>query len=235
MNRMTAALLGTALAATFAAGAIAQPRPSGPAPMAAHQGMGSMGGLNFDPAQLPEIKGKVAQYTLTPWGDVDGLILDDGTEIQLPPHMSTGLVYAVRPGDSVSIRGLKARATAMVVAASITNTATGATISSQAEHTAQDVTGVVKATLHTPRGDAGGVLLQDGTVVRLPPPEFSKLADILAVGKTITVRGEGTTTPLGHVIAAREIGATPDKLTKVGRPHMEGMMRGSRDHMPKPQ
>ena len=33
----------------------------------------------YDPAQLPAIQGKVAEYSLTPRGDVDGLILADGT------------------------------------------------------------------------------------------------------------------------------------------------------------
>ncbi len=41
----------------------------------------------WDPAQLPATKGTVKQYTLTPRGDVDGLILNDGTEVKLPPHL----------------------------------------------------------------------------------------------------------------------------------------------------
>jgi len=51
------------------------------------------------------IKGTVAQYSLTPGGDVDGLILADGTEIFWPPHFSTQLVFSVRPGDAVTIQG----------------------------------------------------------------------------------------------------------------------------------
>ncbi len=64
----------------------------------------------YDPSQLPAIQGKVAEYSLTPRGDVDGLILADGTEVHMPPHLGTQLVYAVKPGDAVTIRGLKARA-----------------------------------------------------------------------------------------------------------------------------
>src|SRR6516165_212242 len=82
----------------------------------------------YDPAQLPEIKGKVAQYTLTPRGDVDGLILNDGTEVHFPPSASTELVFAVHPGDAVTIHGMKARAVPMVAAASVTNDASGATV-----------------------------------------------------------------------------------------------------------
>ena len=60
-------------------------------------------GSIWDPSQLPETKGTVKQYTLTPRGDVDGLILNDGTEIKLPPHLSSQVVYAIRPGDAVTI------------------------------------------------------------------------------------------------------------------------------------
>src|ERR1700709_2003122 len=82
----------------------------------------------FDPSQLPATPGKVAQYSLTPRGDVDGLIMVDGTEVHLPPHLGTQLVYAVKPGDTVTVRGLKARAIAMVQAMSVRNDATGTTI-----------------------------------------------------------------------------------------------------------
>ena len=41
----------------------------------------------WDPTQLPATRGTVKQYTLTPRGDVDGLILSDGTEVKLPPHL----------------------------------------------------------------------------------------------------------------------------------------------------
>src|SRR5258708_812817 len=71
---------------------------------------GQPGGPMWDSSQLPETKGTVKQYTLTPRGDVDGLIVNDGTEIKLPPHLTAQIVYAVKPGDAVSVHGLKARA-----------------------------------------------------------------------------------------------------------------------------
>src|SRR5580698_6762744 len=85
-------------------------------------------GTTYDPAQLPTVKGKVAQYLPTPRGDVDGLLLDDGTEVQVGPFASTQLVFAVKPGDSVTIHGLKARALPLVAAASVTNDSSGVTV-----------------------------------------------------------------------------------------------------------
>ncbi len=226
MNRMTKALFGTAILAAIATSAMAQHPPMDMPPMGMHGPMheGQGMGANFDPAQLPEIKGVVGQYTLAPWGEVDGMILADGTEVHLPPHHASEIVFSIRPGDHVTIHGLKSRTGGMVQAVSIANDATNIVIGGQAEHSRQDVTGVVKETLHTPRGEAAGVLLADGTVVRMPPPAAEKYAAMLAPGQTIVVRGEGITSPLGHVIAARQIGPSADKLVEIVRPHMmEGM------------
>jgi hypothetical protein len=204
----------------------------------AHRGAGNA--PVYDPAQLPEIKGKVAQYSLTPRGMVDGLILADGTEVHVPPFVSTQLVFAVKPGDAVTIHGLKARAVPMVAARSITNDATGTTVLAMPQRgpgqgAALEAEGKVAAMLHTPRGEANGVRLEDGTFVRLPPPEAKRLAETLAVGKSVVVRGEGYAGPMGRVIAARQLGETKDSLKDVAAPrHGErrfgpGMRHGMHD------
>ena len=189
----------------------------------------------YDPAQLPEVKGKVAQYLLTPRGDVDGLLLADGTEVHLPPHLSTQLVFAVKPGDAVTIHGLKAKATAMVLAASVTNDASGATVQGgphgpPASFAQIEASGKVKAQLHTPRGDVDGVLLEGGTIVHLPPPEAQKLAALLADGQSLFVRGFGYEGPLGKVVAAKELGADKDHLQPVAGPHGFGPGGGPGGH-----
>ena len=82
MTRFKSALFATSLVAGLTVGltaALAQP----PAPA-------------YDPAQLPETKGKVAQYLLNPRGMVDGLLLDNGTEVHLNPMIGTELVFGDR-------------------------------------------------------------------------------------------------------------------------------------------
>jgi len=182
----------------------------------------------YDPAQLPEIKGKVAQYTLTPRGDVDGLILDDGTEVHTPPGISSELVFAVHPGDAVTIHGLKARALPMVAAASVTNDATAVTVTSHMgrgpgwNRQSAQASGVIKEVLHSPRGENNGALLADGTVVRLPPREADKLGDALAPGKPLFARGDGVSSTLGKVVMARQIGPDEQHLSEVAAPWMHG-------------
>jgi hypothetical protein len=191
----------------------------------------------YDPNQLPATRGKVAQYSLTPRGDVDGLILTDGTEVNLPPHLGTQLVYAVRPGDAVTVRGVHARAIAMVQAMSIKNDATGATVVDNGPGQppgpgawVEPLTakGHVKSQLHGPRGELNGALLDDGTIIRLPPPEANRLASDLTTGASLLVRGDGVSGALGRVIAARAIGPDAAHLVPVAEP------RGPRPHHPPP-
>jgi hypothetical protein len=190
-------------------------------------------GPTYDPAQLPEVKGKVVQYLPTPRGDVDGLLLDDGTEVQVGPFASTQLVFAIKPGDSVTVHGLKARALPMVAAGSITNDATGVTVLSAGPRLQPppevDIQGKIRAALHDLRGETNGVLLDDGTVVRLPPHEAQKLGDALAAGKEIVVHGLGYAGPLGKAVAAREIGPDAAHLTKISGPRPGWGMLG-REH-----
>ena len=223
MNRKSFLMLATAL--VLGAGAV----PGAEVAMAQMPGpTGSRGGASaaaplYDPAQLPQIKGIVAQYSLTPQGEVDGLILADGTEVHVPPFVSTQLVFAVKPGDGVTIHGLKAQAIPMVMARSVKNDATGATVLVTMRHgrgggVALEAAGKITAMLHTPRGEANGVRLEDGTLVRLPPGEAKRLAELLTLGKSIAVRGDGYAGPLGRVVAARQLGADKDSLKDVAGP-----------------
>ena len=82
----------------------------------------------YDPQQLPAQRGQVQQFTLTPRGDIDGLMLTDGTEVKTPPHLSTQIAYAIKPGDIVTIHGLHAAALPLVQPVSITDDATGRTV-----------------------------------------------------------------------------------------------------------
>jgi hypothetical protein len=82
----------------------------------------------YDPQQLPAQRGVVQQFTLTPRGDIDGLILTDGTEVKTPPHLSTQIAYSIKPGDAVTIHGLHAAALPLIQAVSIADDATARTV-----------------------------------------------------------------------------------------------------------
>src|SRR5262249_25493868 len=82
----------------------------------------------YDPQQLPAEHGQLQQFTLTPRGDIDGMILTDGTEVNTPPHLSTEIAYSIKPGDTLIIHGLHAAALPLVQAVSISEAAPGRTV-----------------------------------------------------------------------------------------------------------
>ena len=193
-------------------------------------------GAVWDSSQLPESRGRVKQYTLTPRGDIDGLILADGTEVKLPPHLSAQIVYTIRPGDEVSIRGLRARAIPLVDAASVTNVATGRSVADNGPPRGPDRGGMQQAfsgrivmALHGKRGEVNGALLDDGTQLRLPPPEAERFADWLQRGQMVSVRGELLDTALGRVLDVQAIGVSPGQMTEFDGPRPPRDPRGGPD------
>lgn len=196
----------------------------------------------YDPNQLPAFHGKVAQYDLSFRGGVDGVILADGTEVHTPRRLESEIAAAVKPGDSITIHGLKARELKLVQAVSLTNDATAKTLVDVGQEDGADnrrrrnsgtrppsvqgdAQGTIKMPLHDTRGDVDGVLLQDGTIVHLPPASATRLAAILATGKPLFARGDINASALGKVINASAIGPAADQLTDV--PHTERSRRGS--------
>lgn len=187
----------------------------------------------FDTSQLPEFRGVVARYTLSPRGDVDGLILQDGTQVHLPPHLSTQLVYTARPGDAVTVRGLRGLGFPMIAAVSVRNDASGSEVidtgaGPRGTEISMEASGEVQTVLRGPRGEVNGAILADGTTVRLPPESADRLSEQLQVGATLAVRGEGRSTVFGRVIEASYVGPSLDRLTALDR-------RGPRDRPPPPR
>ncbi len=196
----------------------------------------------YDPQQLPAYKGQVQLFTLTPRGDIDGLVLADGTEVKTPPHLSTEIAFAIKPGDSVTIHGLKAASLPLVAASSITDDASGKTVvdagpggprgkpaapgaADQAGSAATKLKGKIRMALHGARGEVNGALLDDGTVLRLPPPEAARLSTLLQAGQAVAIEGVTRTSPLGKLVELTAIGPSLDRMTPV-----ELGKSGKRDH-----
>lgn len=178
------------------------------------------GGLACEGSQLPLTKGVMKQYTLSPRGDIDGLLLADRTEVKLPPHLSTQTAFVLRPGDAVTVRGLKARALPLIDAFSVTNDATKAIVLDQGdpeERSAADevITSKIVAVLHGKRGEVNGAAIDNGVQLWLPPHEAERFADLLKEDQTISVSGESIKSALGVVIETKALGATPDRLAQL--------------------
>ena len=181
----------------------------------------------IDPDQLPAVRGTVSQYILGSDGDVAGLMLGDGFEVQANTRDTSELVLVARPGDHVTVHGLKAHAEPMMLAMSITNDTTHATLLTRNRSRSHDrdapveASGSIKARLHDTAGEVDGVLLADGTVVNLPLSDIERRGPQLAVGQTIYASGSGASNLLGRVIAARVLGPSKATATQVVSPAVD--------------
>jgi hypothetical protein len=179
---------------------------------------------------LPSYTGTVKHFTITPRGSIDGVILDNGTDVMFPPYLSTQIAYAVKLGDSVTVHGLKAANEPVVQGVAITDgaqtvTDNGPPAAFGRHHhngtpTRMMVQGKVAQYLYGPRGEKNGVLLDDGTALHMPPPAIAKasIASMLKPGDSIAAVGAGTTNALGSVMMVQEIGADFKDLTRIATP-----------------
>ncbi|MBX3224470.1 MAG: hypothetical protein KF795_28405 [Labilithrix sp.] len=53
-----------------------------------------------------EVSGRVASYTTAPRGELDGVVLDDGTSIHFPPHAGSAVLPLVQRGQIVRVVGV---------------------------------------------------------------------------------------------------------------------------------
>lgn len=180
---------------------------------------------DYDLQSAREAHGTVQRFTLAPGGELDGFLLADGTQVHLPPHLSADLAAAVRPGDQVAVRGYRLTAAPLIVAATVTDFQTNQTVVDRGPpppgvapppppanvpaQGAQQVTaaGKVQRPLYGPAGDLNGAVLEDGAILRFPPPTAYRVASLLAPGQAITMQGWALNTAYGRVIDAQEISA----------------------------
>ena len=84
-----------------------------------------------------------------------------------------------------------------------------------------DASGTVRLTLFSPKGQARGALLHDGTILRLGHKEAQRHFDQLRPGSQISARGEGLATEHGRVIEVGEIGQPDGTFKPIKKPKHE--------------
>lgn len=178
-------------------------------------------GLWFDPAQLPSYSGRLERLVLNPAGEIDRLLYREGAQILFPASEAQEIVEAVRPGDSMTVWGIRARS-----APAITMLAWARAQGQRPHFVAQPswfaptrrgtqriaLAGVIDRTLLTPQGEGMGVLLQSGDVIRLAPNVHLAVADLLRDGASIAAEGLGQRQAERSAIDAERIGPDPGHL-----------------------
>ncbi len=172
-----------------------------------------------------EKKGTIEQMLMNPEGDADGFVLQDGTQVHFPPHMSAELRGAVAVKDAVEMKGVAENAKRFR-AESVTNTKTGKTIKDVPPHLMGakrphpegprgpkakerldqlSAEGQISRQLFGPRGEVNGVILADGTVVRVGPRARDTSEASLDVGKKLRASGYGTKNESGTSLEATDL------------------------------
>jgi len=226
MNRFP--LLGCALALAIGS-AVAQDRPSPsaipppppapPAPLA--------------DAHRTQVTGTVARFLVNPNGDVDGVLLDDHTQVGMPPTMGAALAGKLHRGDRLTARGFRVGDLPLLQAESITaggmelsDTPPAAPPAPPAAPALQpmEAHGLVQQPLYGPRGDVAGVLLDEGSILRVPPPAAVRAGALMQPHARIAVKGFGVNTPYGRSIQVTALGTTPGSEQPVAAPPQPGPM-----------
>ena len=172
--------------------------------------------------QQVDVTGTVKAFTLTPIGEIEGVILANGTEIHVPPHLTEQVASAVRLGEAVAARGWNTGMPNFIVATALTGQRGQSVVDQgppppglrppppppgQAAPGAQMATvqGRISQILHGPRSDANGALLDDGTTLKFSPPTAWQTASLLQPGQTVVAQGSSLSNSYGRVVDVQSI------------------------------
>ncbi|XDF35676.1 hypothetical protein RBH89_01130 [Paracidovorax avenae] len=229
LNTLTRAGLAALLLAC--AGAQAQPAPPAPGAVPPPPVAGQPPGPIGQPAAVEQAShsGAVQRWLLNPNGEADGLLLQDGTQVAFPPHLSDTLTSWLRAGDAVDVAGWHYSGVPVLRISAISSQ--GRTVQDTPPSPGQmppappqrpalvelQTDGRVAAVLLNTRGDAHGLLLDNGVIVRFPPHVAASIGNLLQTGATVSARGWGTRNTLGTALEATQLGSSASTLQEVFR------------------
>lgn len=179
----------------------------------------------------PVAEGTVTRYLLDPRGEVEGLLLQDGTHMHITSRASDKLLQAIKPGHHVRVHGHRQEGEPLVQADVILNLTTGTIFTvpfrldlpvPEKEHhlamTELRAEGTIEALLyHGLKGVVQGMLLSDGTQVRLPPDISDDLRRSFRVGDHVMAEGNGTVNEHGRCLEALMMSVDGGKVTPLDR------------------
>ena len=175
----------------------------------------------------PVADGIVDRYLLNPRGEVNGLLLRDGSQMHVTLRAAQDLTKAVQPGDHIRVHGRRVSDSPLVKPDVIINVTDGRSFTvpyrldlpmppreERPTVTEMNAAGTIRVLLYDHLKDVvNGALLSDGTQVRLPPDVGDHFHSSLQQNMDVEVRGYGTTTPYGSALEAIAIGRKGQPLT----------------------
>ena len=181
----------------------------------------------FDPTQLPSFTGTVERYLTNPRGQTDALLFREGAQVVFPPDIAEVVRQVAPVGRPIVVWGIRARSAPVItmLAFAPNGDATpgvvdqfywrlaGRSATNEAGRLA--VHGTVKVPFYAPQGEVAGAVLEDGTVVTLPPGASASFQELLRPGAQLFAEGRGVAGESGRAVAAERIGGSADALRPV--------------------
>lgn len=167
---------------------------------------------NGEPGHERTVSGRVDRLLRNPHDDVDGFLLDSGDEVHFPPHLGEDVLALIRVGDRVAVTGTREprpRGEEVFEASRIVQGKDAIDIERprpprgprgprRGEESMQ-ASGKIVAYSENPRGDVDGLVLADGTEIKLPPHQSAELQSFARKGDLVEVDGRKHVTRGGAV------------------------------------
>lgn len=187
----------------------------------------------FDPTQLPSFTGTVERYLPNPRGQTDALLFREGPQVVFPPEVAEAVRRVAPRGQTLVVWGIRARKAPVItmLAFARPGDSTPTVVERpywrrslgdpQARMTRLAISGKVMQPYYSPQGEVVGAILEDGTVVMVPPRAAERLADLLAPGASLAAEGQGVAEGDRRALMAERIGADPATLRPIAVPAPE--------------
>ncbi|WP_254507507.1 hypothetical protein [Anatilimnocola floriformis] len=177
---------------------------------------------------LDERSGKIEKLLRNDHRDVDGAMLDDGTRLHFPPHAAQQFASILEEGKRIVVYGQKEKTPRGEEVFEVKKFKVGDEAVEIApprkpkppgpknEEREMTADGEVKGYEKNPKGEIDGLVLTNGTVVKMPPHRAVGLKDNFPVGSQVHIEGRRHVTPAGDVhLHADKITAADDRADAV--------------------
>lgn len=175
----------------------------------------------------PVADGIVDRYLLNARGDINGLLLKDGSQMHITLRAAQDLTKTIQPGDHVRVHGRRVSDLPLIKPDVIVNVTDGKSFTvpyrldlpmppREERPTVNEMkaAGSIEVLLYDPLKEVvNGALLSDGTQFRLPPDVGEHFHTSLHKHMDVEVRGYGIATPHGTALEAIAIGRKGHPLT----------------------
>ncbi len=174
------------------------------------QATGTSSAESREPGPTEDLEATVLKLLRNDREDVDGIALEGGKEVHFPPHVWADLESLIKVGEKVKVKGrteVRPRGEKVFVATQICSGDKTVEIKppspsprhEQDREQAMQAEGKVRQYAKNPHGDVDGLILEDGTEVKLPPHQSQELTALVKKGDAVKVEGNRHVTPRGEI------------------------------------